>query len=229
MPVESSIYWNSIDSQRTTSGGSSNNSDRHYVDPWDLENYAYLRRHSISVPTLRHRHERQTCYQAEYWYSQSVREPQYSVPAFVEKLYCNSPCRKENNAYYYHHPIYEDRVPNCVAPYPIYAPVVPAHVPWEIMENESISEYDYRASLRSDLLQSRYARNYFHSSVPYDYIRQSETLRYNVPEEYYTSTPPIEENYMTDITPLNLDLNTYGHLKIDYTDSWNSLKRKINK
>lgn len=67
MPVESSIYWNSFDSQRTTSGGSSNNSDRHYVDPWDLENYAYLRRYSINVPTLRYQQDRRTCCQSEYW------------------------------------------------------------------------------------------------------------------------------------------------------------------
>lgn len=227
MPVESSVYWNSIDSQRTASAGSSNNSDRHYVDPWDLENYAYLRRHSISVPTLRNQQDRRSYCQSEYWYNQSVRESQYSVPAFVEKLYCDSPCRKENNAYYYHHPIYEDRVPNCVAPYPIYTPI-PAHAPWEMMENDTISEYDYRASLHTDS-QHRCTRNYVHSSIPYDYIRHSETLRYNVPEEYYTSMPPIEKKYAADVTPLNLDLNTYGHLKIDYTDSWNSLKRKINK
>lgn len=67
MPVESSIYWNSFDSHKTLSGGSSNNSDRHYVDPWDLENYAYLRRYSVNVPTLRYQQDRRTCCQSEYW------------------------------------------------------------------------------------------------------------------------------------------------------------------
>jgi hypothetical protein len=44
-PASSSIYWESVDS----SGGSSASGSRNYVDPWDLENYAYLRRHSIAV------------------------------------------------------------------------------------------------------------------------------------------------------------------------------------
>lgn len=48
MPAASSIYWDSVDSQR--SSGASSGSSRHYVDPWDLENYAYLRRHSIAAP-----------------------------------------------------------------------------------------------------------------------------------------------------------------------------------
>ena len=48
MPGASSIYWNSVDSQR--SSGDSSGDTRHYVDPWDLENYAYLRRHSVATP-----------------------------------------------------------------------------------------------------------------------------------------------------------------------------------
>lgn len=50
MPAASSIYWNSIDSQRSSSSGDASNA-RQYVDPWDLENYAYLRRHSVTAPT----------------------------------------------------------------------------------------------------------------------------------------------------------------------------------
>lgn len=54
MPTESSIYWDSVGSQRSTSAGSSGDAyssgsaSRNYVDPWDLENYAYLRRHSVA-------------------------------------------------------------------------------------------------------------------------------------------------------------------------------------
>ena len=43
----SSIYWDSVDS--SGSGGSSGTGSRNYVDPWDLENYAYLRRHSVAA------------------------------------------------------------------------------------------------------------------------------------------------------------------------------------
>ena len=53
MPAASSIYWNSVDSQRSSgdsSGDANSGGSRHYVDPWDLENYAYLRRHSVVTP-----------------------------------------------------------------------------------------------------------------------------------------------------------------------------------
>ncbi|XP_035738338.1 uncharacterized protein LOC118448761 [Vespa mandarinia] len=233
MPMESSIYWNSFDSQRTTSGENSNNSDRHYIDPWDLENYVYLRRYSINVPTLRYQQDRRTCCQSEYWYSQSLREPQYSIPAFTQKLYCDSSCRKENNAYYYHHPIYEDEVSN-TASYSIYSPIS-ALPSCEMMKNYSISDYDYRSLYANSQIRKdtdhRYARNYSHRNISNDNVRYFDKLQYNV-EEYYMSIrmAPVEEKHMTDvIAPLNLDLNTYGHLKIDYTDSWNSLKRKISK
>lgn len=83
MPVESSIYWDSIGSQRSTSVGSSGDAyssgsaSRHYVDPWDLENYVYLRRHSVAnlaqqMP-LHHRRptyrlsQEATPAQSEYW------------------------------------------------------------------------------------------------------------------------------------------------------------------
>ena len=82
MPAASSIYWDSVDSQRSSgsSGDANSGSGRHYVDPWDLENYAYLRRHSIATPrqynpvpqqrSAQHRrrsHERRPEPEAEYW------------------------------------------------------------------------------------------------------------------------------------------------------------------
>lgn len=86
MPTESSIYWDSVGSQHSISigssgdGCSSGSASRHYVDPWDLENYAYLRRHSVAgiaqqVPP-RH-HHRRSAYRlsqdarahSEYWWA----------------------------------------------------------------------------------------------------------------------------------------------------------------
>ncbi|KAK1123645.1 hypothetical protein K0M31_008344 [Melipona bicolor] len=137
MPVESSIYWDSVGSQRSTSVGSSGDAcssgsaSRHYVDPWDLENYAYLRRHSVvGLAQQAPRHHRRSAYKlyqearahSEYWYSSSVREPGYVAPAFVEELYCG-PARLANNSCCYHQPIYEDEVPDYVAPFPVYAPL----------------------------------------------------------------------------------------------------------
>ena len=51
MTTRGSIYWNSLDSSgsdNSLSGGDSGS--RNYVDPWDLENYAYLRKHKYSIP-----------------------------------------------------------------------------------------------------------------------------------------------------------------------------------
>ncbi|CAD1468493.1 unnamed protein product, partial [Heterotrigona itama] len=110
-------------------------------------------------------------------YSSSVREPGYDAPAFVEELYCG-PARLANNSCYYHQPIYEDEVPDYVAPFPVYAPL-------------------------------------------------SDMPEYRSRHEYPTME---QEKYMVQIIPPpHLDLNTYGHLKIDYTNSWNSLNRKISK
>jgi hypothetical protein len=67
MPVESSIYWDSVGSQRSTSVGSSGDAyssakaSRHYVDPWDMENYVYLCRHSAAgLAQQRQRYQQQT-------------------------------------------------------------------------------------------------------------------------------------------------------------------------
>lgn len=50
MPGASSIYWNSVGSHRSSeSSGDTGSGGRQYVDPWDLENYAYLRRHSVAT------------------------------------------------------------------------------------------------------------------------------------------------------------------------------------
>lgn len=47
-------------------------------------------------------------------------------------------------------------------------------------------------------------------------------------EEEEESVDEVEAvRYREPIKPTHITLNTYGHLKIDYTNSWNSLHRKI--
>ena len=48
MPVDD-IYWNSIDFGSEEESVHDSPSMKHYVDPWDLENYAYIREHLDSV------------------------------------------------------------------------------------------------------------------------------------------------------------------------------------
>ncbi|KZC14409.1 hypothetical protein WN55_07069 [Dufourea novaeangliae] len=283
MPVESPIYWDSVGSQRSTSGGSSGDAyssgsaSRHYVDPWDLENYAYLRRHSVAGLTQQaSRHQRRPSYhhlshdpraQSEYcdktegshsrtvnyyleavareignlkfsslrepsdsvdlecrlkylivsshtnlWYSSSAREPGYDAPAFVEELYCGPP-RPGNNSCYYHQPIYEDEVPDYVAPFPVYAPLSEIRHGGEFMEDHRRFRHRCKSASMRDLHRSEYVDLRIPSVTPTE-------LGNPTPE--YRSMVQI-------IPPPHIDLNTYGHLKIDYTNSWNSLNRKIRK
>lgn len=75
LAASTSIYWDSVDSSIGSSGSAGS---RNYVDPWDLENYAYIRRHSIAanVPdapqpiyqTARSAKNRQhSPYESDYW------------------------------------------------------------------------------------------------------------------------------------------------------------------
>ncbi|XP_076757479.1 uncharacterized protein LOC143427325 [Xylocopa sonorina] len=235
VPPESSIYWDSIGSHRSTSVGSSGDAyssgsaSRHYVDPWDLENYAYLRRHSVAGLTQHQpsRHHRRPSYRlsqetrahSEYWYS--TREPGYDAPAFVEELYCG-PARPGNNSCYYHQPIYEDEVPDYVAPFPVYAPLSDVRH-GEFMEDHRRSRHRCKSSYVRDVHRSASVDT---SLLPMDSI-ELDIPEYRSRQDYRPMEP---EKYMVQIVPSpHLDLNTYGHLKIDYTNSWNSLNRKISK
>ncbi|XP_076160061.1 uncharacterized protein LOC143143074 isoform X2 [Ptiloglossa arizonensis] len=240
MPADSSIYWDSVGSQRSTSGGSSGDAcssgsaSRHYVDPWDLENYAYLRRHSVAGLTQQaSRHHRRPAYRlsqetrahSEYWYSSSVREPGYAAPAFVEELYCGPP-RTANNTCYYHQPIYEDEVPDYVAPFPVYAPLSEIRHSGEFMEDHRRLRHRHKSTSMGEL----------HRSEIDLHVSPMDAVELDIPQrpsqaEYRSIVADAEkEKYMVQIVPPpHLDLNTYGHLKIDYTNSWNSLNRKISK
>lgn len=233
MPTESSIYWDSVGSISIgSSGDGCSSTSRHYVDPWDLENYAYLRRHSVAgvaqQPPPRHHRHRSACRfsqdaraHSEYWYTPSVREPGYDAPAFVEELYCG-PARSTNNSCYYHQPIYEDEVPDYVAPYPVYAPLSDVRH-GEFMEDHR--RYGHRC--KSTPMREIHRSMSVDSSFPLMDSIESDIPDYRL-QQHYPSRE--EEKYMVQIIPPpHLDLNTYGHLKIDYTNSWNSLNRKISK
>ncbi|XP_017756635.1 PREDICTED: uncharacterized protein LOC108548289 [Eufriesea mexicana] len=235
MPAESSIYWDSVGSQHSASVGSSGDAcssgsaSRHYVDPWDLENYAYLRRHSVAgLAQQTPRHHRRPAYRlsqetrahSEYWYTSSVKEPGYDAPAFVEELYCG-PARPTNNSCYYHQPIYEDEVPDYVAPFPVYAPLS------DVRHGEFMEDHRrFRHRCKSTSMRELHRSNVDTSLPPMDSI-ELDVPDYHTQQDY----PSMEqEKYMVQIVPPpQLDLNTYGHLKIDYTNSWNSLNRKISK
>ncbi|KAK0096772.1 hypothetical protein PV326_004460 [Microctonus aethiopoides] len=138
MPAASSIYWNSVDSQRSSVGSSGDTgSARQYVDPWDLENYAYLRRHSVATPLpnynpplvsapprksySRASQHRYSVPELDYWYSQRepIREPGYHAPASVDELYFGSSRQTIHSPNY--QAIYEDEMAKYSTP--VYAPL----------------------------------------------------------------------------------------------------------
>ncbi|XP_011861528.1 PREDICTED: uncharacterized protein LOC105558443 [Vollenhovia emeryi] len=189
MPAESSIYWNSADSRRSTPGSFGSTGGRHYVDPWDLENYAYLRRQSVADvshraqrPSTQERSLRNARTRSEYWYAlSSMREPECGGFPYTQEFYCR-PVRSANNSYY-QQTIYKDERIEYTAPFPVYAPV---------LEISRFPPQEGRGVLHVD-----------------------------------------KEKYIMEAIPSSLShvghLNTYGHLKIDYTNSWNSLNRRISK
>ncbi|XP_057336313.1 mediator of RNA polymerase II transcription subunit 13-like [Microplitis mediator] len=231
MPAASSIYWNSIDSQRSSSSGDAG-SARQYVDPWDLENYAYLRRHSIAAPGNHQKHHHhhhhhhqvpQTSYsrvsqrrepENEYWYAKELsREPGYLPPASVEEIYFG-PSTKINNSHY--QPIYEDD-PRYAAP--VYAPLT---------DLEQAKQFEDRR-LKEVLRRRKLSRTSIHGREEYIY-HSASNRRDSVDNNKSKSTSGGEENcYFEVIQPSNIGFSNYGHLKIDYTNSWNSLQRKITK
>ncbi|XP_015605237.1 uncharacterized protein LOC107272526 [Cephus cinctus] len=238
MPAASSIYWNSVDSQ-VSSGGSSGDSNsrsgRQYVDPWDLENYAYLRRHSIASmsypypqphPQLQQRsnrrREQDVRPEAEYCYGPPIREPGYDAPASVEELYFGPP-RHPSNACYYHHPIYEDDVPHYATSHSIYAPLsdLDHHSP-------TAEERGLQEMLKGRHKLSR-AKGHRRETCLYHGI-SSPSLQESAKEiPVHRMIKKKISKHVEVIPSSELDLNTYGHLKIDYTNSWNSLHRKISK
>lgn len=231
----SSIYWNSsIDSQRS-SGGSSGDANygngRTYVDPWDLENYAYLRRHNVPQPIYqspsRFGHSRSSYYsrvESDYWYSSCKREPGYDTPASVEEIYFGTSSRPSNG----YQPIYEDEV-SYAAPISIYSPFS------ELGYGESIEEYRMneiqRRRLRIERARGRRRnrQNNIDECLYHGFaieVPQRQHFEAMVPSR---KTKVEDKRYIEVIPPNRLGLNTYGHLKIDYTNSWNSLCSMIGK
>ncbi|XP_020293866.1 uncharacterized protein LOC109859740 [Pseudomyrmex gracilis] len=191
MPAESSIYWSSDDSRKSTSGssGSGGTGGRHYIDPWDLENYAYLRRHSVAdvprrtqrCPSMQERSLRDARARSEYCCASS------SLREYDERDLYHGPVRQPNNSRCYQQAIYEDEGMNYVAsapePFPVFTPVL---------------------------------------EIPRSLPQERKSLPHAVNAH--------DNRYMVQTTsPSHMDLNTYGHLKIDYTNSWNSLNRRISK
>ncbi|XP_008216319.1 uncharacterized protein LOC100678925 [Nasonia vitripennis] len=244
--ASSSIYWDSVESSGSGSSGSAGS--RNYVDPWDLENYAYLRRHSIAAASVagctpQPIYQTNTRYgsrishhsplESDYWYApNAIREPGYDAPASVEEIYFRPQRPVSSGCYYHQQPIYEDEstMSHYAAPIPLYS-----HLS-ELEQAEALEELRTREMLRRRSKVARSRNNYTRDECLYH--RRPSEMRYTTlaapsrsrlyAEEEEESVDEVEAvRYREPIKPTHITLNTYGHLKIDYTNSWNSLHRKI--
>ncbi|XP_014213131.1 uncharacterized protein LOC106642780 [Copidosoma floridanum] len=233
-PASSSIYWASVDSSGGSAGSSSGGaSSRNYVDPWDLENYAYLRRHSVAAactPQPIYQSSRlshhSSAVEPDYWYAPSasavVREPGYDAPASVEEMYFRPAPRPigTSGCYYHQQPIYEDEdmalqhLHHYAAPIPLY---------------DHLSELEQVEELRTRELMMRRK----HSKVVPSRSDYSREECYYHGRSRNIALYPEEETSVDEVDvpryrkPSHMGFSAYGHLKIDYTNSWNSLHRKI--
>ncbi|XP_011309091.1 uncharacterized protein [Fopius arisanus] len=225
MPAASSIYWDSVDSQRSSGSSADAGSSRQYVDPWDLENYAYLRRHSVSSSPQMYQPPRTTCSrfttrkaepEPEYWYSsrEPIREPGYHAPASVEELYFGPPRQTQS----YYQPIYEEENPRYAAP--VYAPL--SDLDYGRHPEDQRTKEVTRRRKPSRVTTPARGDCVYHSSSS---VQRRDPVEEAVPQV----TRSQEECYVDVIPPTKLGLNTYGYLKIDYDNSWNALQRKMSK
>ncbi|XP_058802053.1 uncharacterized protein LOC131670460 isoform X2 [Phymastichus coffea] len=239
-PSASSIYW---DSYESGSGSSGSAASRNYVDPWDLENYAYLRRHSVaasaagtsprplSQPTIRagddygSRSSYHSPVESDYWYAPAIREPGYDAPASVEEIYFRpQPAPRTPSCCYHRQPIYEDEMSHYAAPIPLYTRL-------SELEHEELRT---REMIRRRSQATSRSRNYlreecYYHRKPNEMLMEAPSLMMEEDELLLDEVEAVgyrEPSHYSNKTS-HITLNAYGHLKIDYTNSWNSLHRKI--
>ncbi|XP_048511957.1 uncharacterized protein LOC125501098 [Athalia rosae] len=226
----SSIYWNSEDSQRSSGDGSepaSHNSSsssggrRRYVDPWDLENYAYLRRRQNVVAVRKNSDGRTTATylpmqgqesvsDTYYWYPMPILRESEQDPASssMEEFYLR-PARqiRQGTNYPLQQPTYEEEA-RYVTPNPVYVPL-------------SDIEYPEETTLEEEMPKI----------LPRRKGRQIKNMAHHLEEcpcPFHGSLQEIElAKVAKSSSTKQLGLNTYGHLRIDYAKSWNSLHRKM--
>ncbi|XP_046745364.1 uncharacterized protein LOC124410790 [Diprion similis] len=233
MPAASSIYFNSEDSQRSSADGSEPSSSssggrRRYIDPWDLENYAYLRRRQIEIVLPRSsdpegiqkanltRQVNESGSDSYYWYPMTTATGEtsgYDTSSPVDELYNLGSSHQVNQplSYPMQQATYEDDA-RYVTSNPVYVPLSDIECPETAVEPHNVPNVLPR---RRNRLIKDMAQYMEECPCPFHGPLQPEIA--------------MAKDAASVKQAKQLGLNTYGHLRIDYARSWNSLHRKMKK
>ncbi|RZC39880.1 uncharacterized protein BDFB_004140 [Asbolus verrucosus] len=220
MPMDD-LYWNSIDFGSEESLHEP--SLKHYVDPWDLENYAYIREHLDSID-LDSDPSSSNDFATEATSSSFRYAPVEQNYAAIEEVrgYEKPSSRSRNRHVSVDAGLYRDGFDSEFD-----------ENPYEVnMKDVSLLPYEHKDRWRKVPMASpgrQSSRDRSFSFSYGDYGTGQEI--YSRLDEVYPrrdSTLPIYDDVRSSRRkPRNFGLSNYGHLKIDYSYSWNKLDQYI--
>ncbi|GLV32295.1 Misexpression suppressor of ras 4 [Carabus blaptoides fortunei] len=235
-----SAYWNSMDfdSEGTLStkiSSSTSPPERRYVDPWDLENYAYMKQRYDSrspsaagepldasfyyTPCDKEYELYKTSFHAEEDAGMTTTEYEVEEDEYEEEVYLdNRNTRRRSPTNYYHQPYSDGDVFGLTPDYSDMDDMSEGECSPPVTDGSLLYMYETATRCRK-MAVPRTDRTT--SAVPvYQVYGPAEDILYS-PRK---NTMPIYDDISVKKTkPGNFGLSNYGHLKIDYSFSWNSL------
>ncbi|EFA10072.1 uncharacterized protein LOC100142083 [Tribolium castaneum] len=212
MPVDD-IYWNSIDFGSEEESLHSP-SPKHYVDPWDLENYAYIREHldSIDVSSDPSGSDDFTTdvNSTSFRYVPLQRDQNYEEVAYgkprTRRMYSTGGLHRSYD------PEFDEN-------------------PYEVNMKDVSPPYVYDQDRWRKVPVAPHRRNPRDRSISFSYgdyeTGQDIYCRLDEIRPKREATLPIYDDVRNRRQPRNFGLSNYGHLKIDYSYSWNRLDKYI--
>ncbi|KAJ3622246.1 hypothetical protein MTP99_002770 [Tenebrio molitor] len=209
------IYWNSIDfGSEEESSLQDSPSLKHYVDPWDLENYAYIREHLDSIDVS----------------SDPSSSDEFATEA-NSTSFCYVPVHRERN--YAAIDEVRGRRPRARRMYSDGGGFDAEfdENPYEVNLKDASLPYAYEQKDRWRKVPP--GRNHKDRSLSFSYgdygTGQDIYCRLDEIRPKRESILPIYDDVRSNRLrkPRNFGLSNYGHLKIDYSYSWNNLNKYI--
>ncbi|KAF5290021.1 hypothetical protein FQR65_LT11687 [Abscondita terminalis] len=220
-------YWNSADFDSDDSV--SNTFQRSsYVDPWDLENYAYIRNHLDSLEQNSETSSFGEPVEASSFYYAPLKNDRYPSP---EKKNFDSLIESEYGTAKYAEidEVFEENMKPDFDEEVYGVRSLGLHLEEEAKNKRSSSTTAY------DHLHQQ-PRAPVKRRMSYSFGDQGQTSIYPPRIGYHTTddkqkhnqAPPILEELENSFQPNNFGLSNYGHLKIDYSCSWDNLNKYIS-
>ncbi|KAF5298061.1 hypothetical protein FQA39_LY11829 [Lamprigera yunnana] len=213
MPT-SAYYWNSpdFDCDESVSDTLPRSS---YIDPWDLENYAYIKNHLDSLEMNSD--------------TSSFGEP------IEASLFYHNPLKQE--------PTLKDKMDSFVdSEYTKYAEIEEIYVEDADQKLENTFTSPSLTFTTDVKVEDKFNLSALDDHKPQPKILLNRRMSYSFGEHQknFKCTPPIMHSIFEDkeallseqldncFQPKNFGLSSYGHLQIDYSCSWDTLHRYIS-